>query len=100
MANVTQITVRTEEGASKTFHGRAAWKLPTRPTKTTDSRAKNFGDISVELDAIPPDRLHGLVETVIMTHLPKAVLRVLRAAEESERQWIEDWANAVEGGAA
>ena len=31
------------------------WSLPTRPTKTTDSRAKGFGDISVELDAIPPN---------------------------------------------
>ena len=34
----------------------AQWDLPTRPTKTTDSRSKGFGDISVELDAIPPDR--------------------------------------------
>jgi hypothetical protein len=29
-----------------------AWALPTRPTKTTDSRAKGFGAVSVELDAI------------------------------------------------
>ena len=28
------------------------WDLPTRPTKTSDTRSKNFGDISVELDAI------------------------------------------------
>jgi hypothetical protein len=27
------------------------WDLPTRPTKTGDSRSKDFGDISVELDA-------------------------------------------------
>jgi len=38
----------------------AAWRLPTRPTKATDSRAKNFGDISVELDAIEPNRLREL----------------------------------------
>jgi hypothetical protein len=41
------------------------WGLPTRPTKQTDSRAKNFGDISVELDAIPPDMLRKLVESAI-----------------------------------
>ena len=35
------------------------WNLPTRPTKATDSRAKGFGDISVELDAIEPDVLRG-----------------------------------------
>src|SRR5262249_38860542 len=28
------------------------WALPTRPTKKSDTRAKAFGDISVELDAI------------------------------------------------
>src|SRR5262249_35124305 len=31
-----------------------AWELPTRPTKKSDSRSKNFGDISVELDAVDP----------------------------------------------
>jgi hypothetical protein len=32
------------------------WDLPTRPTKTTDSRAKKFGSsVSVELDAIEPN---------------------------------------------
>lgn len=29
------------------------WDLPTRPTKQADSRAKKFGPVSVELDAIP-----------------------------------------------
>jgi hypothetical protein len=35
----------------------AAWRLPTRPSKTTDSRSKNFGSTSVELDAIEPDQI-------------------------------------------
>jgi hypothetical protein len=35
----------------------AAWNLPTRPTKQTDSRAKNFAAESVELDAIEPNQL-------------------------------------------
>ena len=29
--------------------------LPTRPTKTSDTRSKGFSSVSVELDAIPPD---------------------------------------------
>ena len=65
-----------------------AWSLPTRPTKTTDSRSKGFGDISVELDAIRPDDLRNLVEEVILQHLPTEQFAVLKAAEESERQLI------------
>jgi hypothetical protein len=66
----------------------AAWGLPTRPTKTTDSRAKGFGEISVELDAIDPEELRGLVETAIERHLSAAQFAVLKTAEESERTLI------------
>ncbi len=62
-----------------------AWKLPSRPTKTTDTRAKEFGDISVELDAIEPGRLRRLVKYYIEKHLPTHQLQVLQAAEASER---------------
>jgi hypothetical protein len=61
------------------------WDLPTRPTKQSDSRAKGFGALSVELDAIDPNRLRGLVEAAIERHLSA---RVLMAAEESERRAI------------
>ena len=64
------------------------WDLPTRPTKTTDSRAKSFGDISVELDAIEPQDLRDLVEQVIEQHLPPEQFEVLKAAEESERSLL------------
>jgi hypothetical protein len=66
----------------------AHWNLPTRPTKTSDSRARNFGDISVELDAIEPDLLRGLVKEVIEQHLPPDQFAVLKAAEDSERTLI------------
>ncbi len=66
------------------------WDLPTRPTKTTDSRAKGFGDISVELDAIEPSALRSLVRTCIETHLPADQLRVLQVAEDSERRALHD----------
>jgi hypothetical protein len=63
------------------------WDLPTRPTKNTDSRARRFAsDVSVELDAIDPRRLRGLVEDAINRHLPANQLEVLKAAEEDERR--------------
>ncbi|HEY8005859.1 MAG TPA: hypothetical protein VIE66_03415 [Methylocella sp.] len=67
----------------------AAWNLPTRPTKTTDTRARNFGDDSVELDALPPDTLRQLVQEAIEQHLPPHEFKVLKAAEESERTAIK-----------
>lgn len=67
------------------------WKLPSRPTKKTDTRANKFGsDISVELDAIPPDRLRQIVEDAIERHLPKDQLHVLLQAEKSERAVLGD----------
>jgi hypothetical protein len=66
----------------------ADWNLQTRPTKTSDSRSKNFGDISVELDAIELSRLRSLVTEVIERHLPPEQFAVLKAAEDSERTLI------------
>jgi hypothetical protein len=64
------------------------WNLPTRPTKTTDTRAKGFGNISVELDAIESNQLRGIVQYFIEQHLPQRQFKVLKAAEESEREII------------
>lgn len=66
----------------------AAWSLPARPTKQSDSRAKGFSALSVELDAIDPNQLRALVNEAIERHLPSHEYRVLLAAEESERQAI------------
>jgi hypothetical protein len=66
----------------------AAWNLPTRPTKTSDTRAKGFGAISVELDAIEPNRLREIVQRATERHLPPRQFKVLKAAEESERTLI------------
>jgi hypothetical protein len=68
-----------------------AWRLPTRPTKTSDTRSKGFGDISVELDAIEPDRLRTLVREAIEVHLPPDQLNVLKIAEQSERDILSAW---------
>ena len=64
------------------------WNLPSRPTKTTDSRAKGFGKISVELDAIRPRDLRELVEAAIQRHLPPEQFAILKEAEKSERDII------------
>jgi hypothetical protein len=66
----------------------AAWDLPTRPTKKSDTRAKGFGDISVELDAIDPNVLRMLVQEAIERHLPADQFEILKAAEQSERKII------------
>jgi hypothetical protein len=73
----------------------ARWDLPTRPTKTTDSRAKGFGAVSVELDAIEPRQLRDLVRSAIERHLPPNQLAILREAEASERQWLLVYAEAA-----
>jgi hypothetical protein len=72
------------------------WGLPGRPTKASDSRAKKFGSISVELDAIPAPRLRRLVRAVIEQHMPADQLAVLMAAEASEREWLNAWSRGAE----
>jgi hypothetical protein len=74
------------------------WSLPTRPTKKSDTRSKGFGDISVELDAIPPDDLRSLVEAAINRHLPQDELEILKVAESSERELIARLVGSIGGG--
>lgn len=76
------------------------WNLPTRPTKQTDSRAKNFGDISVELDAIDPGRLRLLVDGALKNHIPPLEMEALMVAEEDERRLLHGLVGMLtEGGA-
>lgn len=58
-----------------------AWNLPTRPTKKTDSRSKNFEGESVEVDAIRPTELRQLVRDTITQHIDPHVHQKLLAAE-------------------
>ena len=75
-----------------------AWNLPTRPTKKTDSRAKQWtGGESVELDAIHPDRLRALCEEVILRHVDHERLRTLKVAERDERERFEVWKALLAG---
>jgi hypothetical protein len=68
-------------------------RLPTRPTKRAgNSHAKQFMGDSTELDALPPNVLRGLVRECIERHISPAQVEALRAAEESERSIIEEFA--------
>lgn len=69
------------------------WNLPTRPTKQSDSRSKKFeeefGEGSVELDAIPPDELRRLVSEAIAQHADPRTIAIMKDAEESERLMLQ-----------
>jgi hypothetical protein len=63
--------------------------LPTRPTKTTDSRCKGFEGGSVEVDAIPPPTLRAMAEESITSNIDARSLRDLRAIEAEERETLQ-----------
>lgn len=70
--------------------------LPTRPTKRDgNSHARDFVGDSVELDALPPRVLKGMVTDVIERHISAVGLAMLRQAEESERDLLTAWAKRV-----
>ena len=67
----------------------AEWDLPTRPTKASDTRAKDFGS-SFRSSSMrsSPNQLRALVQDAIELHLPAEQFEVLKAAEDSEREII------------
>ena len=70
--------------------------LPTRPNKKSDTRrrafAAQYGDESVELDALPPGVLEGLVRDCLTENIDPAIWEQLEVAEESERATLADLA--------
>jgi hypothetical protein len=73
------------------------YRLPTRPTKREgNTHALSFEGRSVELDALPSRILRQLVTDCIERHITADELDVLRAAEESERELIEQFAEQAE----
>jgi len=67
--------------------------LPTRPTKTTDSRSRDFIGKSVEVDAIPPSLLRTFARDCIERHIDKNLLARSQAIEERERAILRDIAD-------
>ena len=74
------------------------WNLPTRPTKTSDSRAAKFGSRSVELDAIPPDDLRELVRMHLSQHVDAYELAAAEEADRMERQTLKAMAAKLRAG--
>lgn len=68
----------------------------TAQKSPSGTRSKKFGAISVELDAIDPDRPRSLVTEAIARHLPKQQFAILKETEESEREALR----LLAGGAA
>jgi hypothetical protein len=67
--------------------------LPTRRPKRTTAADKAWPhDFACELDAIPPDLLRSLVRETIERHLPADQLKILKIAEESEKDLLWDLA--------
>jgi len=60
-------------------------QIDRRPTKKSDSRARKFIGESVEVDAIPPADLRGLVEACIKQHLDPEVYGNTLIIEDAER---------------
>ena len=64
------------------------YSLPTRPTKSTDSRSKNFTGESVEVDAIPPKELIRICRQCIEQHVDDEMLDRHSNIERLERQTL------------
>ena len=63
--------------------------LPTRPTKQSDSRARNFEGESVEVDAIDPRILVELASDLIERHVDHEAMARMQAVEDAERNTLQ-----------
>jgi hypothetical protein len=88
----------TFERVAVTEHQIEEWRLPTRPTKKTDTRSKGFEGESVEVDAIPSHLLRRLAEDCIEQHVNRYEHEVLQKAEAEERRILEQMAATLDGG--
>ena len=71
------------------------WGLPTRPTKKSDARAKNFRGESVEVDAIRAPQLRALLNGAITSHIDPKRHEQHQLVEDAEResalQFLDSW---------
>ncbi len=72
------------------------WKLPTRPTKTTDTRSKGFEGASVDVDAIAPSKLRELCESCVTRHIDSERLERTRQIERQERRTLAEYVTELE----
>ncbi|MHB0955908.1 MAG: hypothetical protein ACYC0X_05945 [Pirellulaceae bacterium] len=74
------------------------FELPTRPTKKSDSRARNFEGESVEVDAIDPDTLRDICRSCIAGHIDQEAYGRLMAVENAERGTLQSIVDQFAGG--
>ena len=71
--------------------------LQTRPTKQSDTRAKKFGhNVSVELDAIEPNKLRQMIRSCILENIDEGELERVWQTEEAERKLLDQVLNFAE----
>lgn len=70
--------------------------LPTRPTKLTDSRSNSFIGESVELDAIPPNKLREIVRKHIGKHITQEQVDKIKNIERLEKESVQDYLDLLE----
>lgn len=66
----------------------AAWSLPGKPPKATDTRSKSFAGECVEIEAIPARTLRAMVENCITRHVDDQQLAGTLAVEKQERETL------------
>lgn len=74
--------------------------LPTRPTKKTDTRSRNFEGESVEVDALPVEVLKQICRDCITQHIDSDRHERLMLVEEAERNTLAQIAATLDGEAA
>ena len=68
------------------------YRLPSRPTKKNDPRARKWGDqVRVELDALPAPILRDLVRQAIEQHIDPVEWERMRMIEQAERRALTDF---------
>ena len=68
------------------------YDLPPNFTKLTDTRrgafVARFGDLSVELDALPPEVLRARIVEAVEQHMDLEALAAVRQQEAHDRAWL------------
>lgn len=77
-----------------TFDQVEQYNPPPNPTKMTDSRAagyvERYGDECWEVDALPPDVLHELIQNTISEYIDFDKMQVVQDQEEEDKEKLRE----------
>jgi hypothetical protein len=71
------------------------WKLPSRPPKSKDSRAKKFRGGCVELESLTTEQIRGIIRHSIEGHINQRQLEQSRRIETAERETLALYAERL-----